>query len=155
MVFFVFAKRRVSKPRHIAGYIGRYLRYPAVTGSCISEFNVETNMVTFWFVDEHKVKRFVTLHAFLFIDRLVRLIADRNLELIHYYGLYSMRISGRLQKVLTVLSCEKVPVVRKKVVVCCSNCGKVMDIAGVSRPDDDGGGGLVYVEGDNDDYANW
>jgi hypothetical protein len=28
-----------------------------------------------------------------------------------------------------------------------------MDIAGVTRPDD--GGGLVYVEEDNDDYANW
>jgi hypothetical protein len=38
-------------------------------------------------------------------------------------------------------------------VVCCSNCGKVMDLAGVTRPDD-GGGGLVYVEGD-DDYAGW
>jgi hypothetical protein len=67
--------------------------------------------------------------------------------------LYSRRTTGKLQKVLTVLSCEKVPVKSKRVVVCCPNCGHAMDLAGVSGPDE--GGGLVYVEGDTDDYANW
>jgi hypothetical protein len=84
---------------------------------------VGTNVVTYWYVDEHKVKQFVTFHAFLFIDRLVRLIADKNLKLIWYYGLYSGRTTGKLQKVLTALSCEKVSVKSKRVVVCCSNCG--------------------------------
>jgi hypothetical protein len=28
--FYVYAKRRVSKPRQIAGYIGRYLRHLAI-----------------------------------------------------------------------------------------------------------------------------
>jgi hypothetical protein len=111
-------------------------------------------MVTFWFVDENKVKQFITLHAFEFIERLVRLIPDKNLKLIRYYGLYSRRTSSKLQKVLTPLSREKVPVKSKRKVICCPNCGKVMDIAGVTRPDD-GGGGLVYVEGDDDDYAGW
>jgi hypothetical protein len=46
-----------------------------------------------------------------------------------------------------------VSIVRKRVVVCCSSCGKVMDLVDVTRPDD--GGGLVYVEGDDDDYAGW
>jgi hypothetical protein len=90
---------------------------------CISDFNVGTNVVTYWFVDENKVKQFVTLHVFEFIDRLVRLIADKNLKLICYYGLYSGRTTGKFQKVLTVFSCEKVPVKSKRVVVCCSNCG--------------------------------
>jgi hypothetical protein len=31
--FYVYAKRRVSKPRYIAGYIGRYLRRPAIAES--------------------------------------------------------------------------------------------------------------------------
>ncbi|MDR2699668.1 MAG: transposase [Nitrososphaerota archaeon] len=31
--FYVYAKRRVSKPRQIAGYIGRYLRHPAIAES--------------------------------------------------------------------------------------------------------------------------
>jgi hypothetical protein len=47
-----------------------------------------------------------------------------------------------LQKVLTPLSRENVPVKFKGVVVCCSNCGKSMDLTGVTRLD--GGGGLVY-----------
>ena len=115
--FYVYAKRRVSKPRHIAGYVGRYLRYPAIAESRISDFDVETNMVTYWFVDENKVKRFVTLHAFEFIDRLVKLIPDKNLKLIRYYGLYSRRSVGRLQKVFTSLSCEKVSVKSKREVV--------------------------------------
>jgi|GEM_PF-1865759 len=45
-------------------------------------------------------------------------------------------------KVLTCLSREKVPVKFKRVVVCCPNCGKSMDLTGVTRLD--GGGGLVY-----------
>jgi len=40
---------------------------------------VETNMVMFWFVDEYKVKWFVSLSAFEFIGRLVGLISDKNL----------------------------------------------------------------------------
>jgi hypothetical protein len=140
--FYVFAKRRVSKPRLIAGYVGCYLRHLAIAESCISEFNVETNMVTFWFVDEKKVKQFVTLPALEFIGRLVSLIPEKNLKLIRYYGLYSRRTMGVLQKVLTPLSREKVSVRFKGVVVCCSNCGKGMDLTGVSRLDGDGG--LVY-----------
>ena len=92
--FYVYAKRRVSKPRLIVGYVGRYLCHLAILESRISEFNVETNMVTFWFVDEYKVKWFVTLSALEFIGRLVKLISEENLELICYYGLYSRRTLG-------------------------------------------------------------
>jgi len=152
--FYVYAKRRVSKPRLIAGYIGRYLRHPAIAESRISEFNVETNMVTYWYVDEHDVKQFITLHALEFIGRLVKLIPDKNLKLIRYYGLYSRRTVGRLQKVLTCLSREKVPVKFKRVVVCCPNCGKSMDLTGVTRLDGDGG--LVYSAwGDSGDDDCW
>jgi hypothetical protein len=97
--FSVYAKRRVSKPCLIASYIGRYLRHPAIAESRISEFNVETNMVTYWYADENKVKQFVTLPALEFIGRLVRLIPDKNFKLIRYYGLYSRRTLGVLQKV--------------------------------------------------------
>jgi len=116
--FYVYAKRRVSKPRQIAGYIGRYLRHPAVAECRISDFNVETNMVTYWYMDENRVKQFVSLHAFEFIDRLVRLIPDKNLKLIRYYGLYSRRTSARLQKMLTSLSREKVSVKPKRRLFC-------------------------------------
>ena len=105
-------------------------------------------------MDENKVKQFVTLYAFEFIDRLVKLVPDKNLKLICYYGLYSRRTSAKLQNVFTSLGCEKVSVKSKCEVVCCSSCGCVMDFVGVTRPD--GGGGLVYGEWDDDfDYANW
>ncbi|MDR2700257.1 MAG: transposase [Nitrososphaerota archaeon] len=79
----------------MAGYVGRYLRRPVITESRISEFDVESNMVTYWFVDENHVKRFVILHVFEFIECLVRFISDKNLRLIRYYGLYSRRTVGK------------------------------------------------------------
>lgn len=134
--FYIYAKRRVKKPRRIAQYIGRYLRHPAIAESRISDFNVETNMVTYWY-EEDGTKKYVTLHALEFIDRLVRLIPDKNLKLIRYYGLYSRRTSAKLQKVLTPLSREKVVVVRKKEVVKCPKCGQIMDLVGATRPYED------------------
>ena len=54
-------------------------------------------------------------------------------------------------KVFTCLSREKVSVAFKRVVVCCSNCGKSMGLVGVTRFV--GVGGLVYSAwgGDGDD----
>ena len=53
-----------------------------------------------------------------------------------------------------MISYEKVSVKSKREVVLCSNCGgHAMDLVGVTRPD--GGGGLVYDEWDDGDYANW
>lgn len=130
--FYVYAKRRVTKPKRIAGYIGRYLRHPAIAESRISEFDVETNMVTYWY-EEKGERRFVTVPALEFIDRLVRLIPDKNLKLIRYYGLYSRRTKGVLQKVLTPLSREKVVVARRKEEVKCSRCGQIMVIEKVYR----------------------
>jgi adenylate kinase family enzyme/ribosomal protein S27E len=134
--FYVYAKRRVSKPKHIARYIGRYLRHPAIAESRISEFNVETNMVTFWY-EEKGEKKFVTLSALEFIDRLVRLIPDKNLKLIRYYGLYSRRTSAKLQKMLTPLSREKPSIQPKKEVVKCPKCGQTMELVGATRPNAD------------------
>ena len=133
--------------------LGDSLRHPAIAESRISEFNVETNMVTYWFVDEHKVKQFVTLPALEFIGRLVRLIPEKNLKLIRYYGLYFRRTMGSLQKVLTSLSREKVFVRFKGVVVCCPNCGKGMGLTGVTRLDGDGG--LVYEAWSGGDDDCW
>jgi len=82
--FYVYAKRRVGKPRNVAWYIGRYLRHPAIAESRISDFNVETNMVTYWYRDQDGEKKYVTLSALEFIDRLVKRIPDKNLKLIRY-----------------------------------------------------------------------
>jgi ssDNA-binding Zn-finger/Zn-ribbon topoisomerase 1 len=131
--FYIYAKRRVSKPRSIARYIGRYLRHPAIAESRILDFNPETNMVSFWYrVDGEK--KTVTMSALEFIEHLVRLIPDKNLKLIRYYGLYSRRTSAKLQKMLTPLSREKPAVLPKREVVSCPKCGSAMNLMGATRP---------------------
>ena len=135
MGFYVYAKRRVSSPRGIARYVARYVRHPAIAESRISEFNMLLNTVTFWYNDsDNGGRRCVTFGALEFIGKLVRLVPDRNLKLIRYYGLYSRRTKGVLQKILTSLSREKRCVVRKKEVIKCLLCGGVMDFVGVTRP---------------------
>ena len=54
------------------------LRHSAIVESCISGFNVETNLVTYWFVGESGVKRFVILSVLEFVECLVKLILDKN-----------------------------------------------------------------------------
>jgi hypothetical protein len=133
--FYVFAKRRVTTPKGIARYVARYVRHPAIAESRLSEFNRLLNTVTFWYRDEDGgLRRSVTFGALEFIGKLVRLIPDRNLKLIRYYGLYSRRTKGKLQKMLTPLSSEKCRVVRKKEVIKCPKCGQIMDFVGVTRP---------------------
>jgi len=90
-------------------------------------------MVTFWYrVDGEK--KTVTMLALEFIDHLVRLIPDKNLKLIRYYGLYSRRTMGKLQKMLTPLSREKPRVLPRKEVVKCRRCGQPMELLGATRP---------------------
>jgi hypothetical protein len=72
----------VSKSRKVAAYMGRYLCHLAILGSCISVFDVEINVVFFWFVDGCEVERFVMLCVFEFIECLVRFIVDKNLKFI-------------------------------------------------------------------------
>lgn len=69
-----------------------------------------------------------------FIDRLVRLIPNKNLKWIRYYDLYSIRTSAKLQKMLTPLIREKHVVARKKEVVKRPKCGQIMNIVGANRP---------------------
>jgi len=131
--FYIYAKRRVTKPRKIARYIGRYLRHPAIAESRIADFNPETNMVTFWYELDGE-KKTVTMSALEFIDHLVRLIPDKNMKLIRYYGLYSRRTRGKLQKMLTPLSREKLRTQPRKEVVKCPRCGQTMKLLKATRP---------------------
>jgi hypothetical protein len=69
----------VKKPRRIADYIGRYLRHPAIAESRISDFNVETNMVTYHY-EEDATRNFDWL-ALESIDGLADLFPEKNREL--------------------------------------------------------------------------
>jgi hypothetical protein len=74
------------------------------------------------------------MSALEFIGHLVKLIPDKNLKLIRYYGLYSRRIRSKLQKFLTPLSREKPKLQPRKELVKCPKCGSIMKLIGVTRP---------------------
>ena len=131
--FYIYAKRRVTKPRKIARYVGRYLRHPAIAESRITGFNSETDTVAFWYQLDGAVKT-VTMSALEFIGHLVKLIPDKNLKLIRYYGLYARRTRNNLQKFLTPLSREKPKLQPRKELVKCPKCGSTMKLIGVTRP---------------------
>jgi len=130
--FYIYAKQRVTNPKKTARYIGRYVRHPAIAESRITEFNPETNTVTFWY-QRNGAKHTVTMPALEFIDRLVKLIPDKNMKLIRYYGLYSRRTMGKLQKILTPLSRQKPKNKPRKEPIKCPECGTPMELIGVTR----------------------
>lgn len=130
--FYIYAKQRVTNPRKTARYIGRYVRHPAIAESRITEFNPETNTVTFWYWRDG-TKKTVTISAQEFIDRLVQLIPDKNMKLIRYYGLYARRTRNKLQKILTPLSRQK-PKKPPKKSVKCPKCGSTMHLIAITKP---------------------
>lgn len=137
--FYVEAKRRVagSKRRDVARYIGRYIRHPAIAESRIISFVTEANTVTFWYKageGRNRVVKQITMSAMEFIGRLVKLIPDKHLKLVRYYGLYARRTRSMLQKFLTPLSREETPPKRRKEAVICPKCGIPMELIGVTRP---------------------
>lgn len=130
--FYIYAKRRVTKAKKIVRYIGRYIRHPAIAESRISEFNPEANTVTFLY-QRNRIVEMVAMPAIEFIDKLVKLIPDKNLKLIRYYGLYARRTRSRIQKILTPLSREKPKPQPRKEPVKCPKCGTPMELIGVTR----------------------
>jgi len=137
--FYVKAKRRVagSKSRDVARYVGRYIRHPAIAESRIISFDTKANKVTFWYKHGDEGSRMVEeveMPAMEFIGRLVKLIPDKNLKLIRYYGLYARRTRNRIQKILTPLSREKPKPQPRKEPVKCPKCGTPMELIAITRP---------------------
>lgn len=81
------------------GYIGRYMRRPAMALSRILEYNGEK--VTFKYFDktEQKEKQ-ETISVEEFISRIIRHIPDEQFKTIRYYGIYSRRGKGLADKLM-------------------------------------------------------
>jgi len=131
--FYIYAKRRVTNAWKTARYIGRYIRHPAIAESRITMLNPETNTVTYWYQRNGTIET-VTIPALEFIHRLVKLIPDRNLKLIRYYGLYARRTRSKLQKTLTPLSRDASKPKPRKEPVKCPKCGTPMELIEITRP---------------------
>jgi hypothetical protein len=131
--FYIYAKRRVTKARKVARYIGRYLRHPAIAESRMINLDRKTETVTFWY-QRDDVKQTVTLPILEFIHKLVRLIPDKHLKLVRYYGLYARRTRNKLQKILTPLSKETPTIQPNKPPILCPRCGSPMKLISITLP---------------------
>lgn len=89
------------------GYIGRYIRRPAIALRRILAY--DGKFVTFKYFDKtEKKEKTETIAVMEFIARIIRHIPDRNFKTIRYYGLYSRKNKAKVDKILKIKS-NKVP----------------------------------------------
>lgn len=86
---------RISHPRLIARYLGRYVRHPAIANSRIDWFNKEESTVGFHYDDHKKRRHDVTMGTDEFIIALVQHIPPPQFKMIRYYGAYARRTKAK------------------------------------------------------------
>lgn len=98
--FYVHAPKQRGSMKEQLGYIGRYIRRPAIAIHRIKEYDGE--YVVFSYIDktdgEEKTEK-ITVEEF--ITRLTRHIPDENFKTIRYYGVYSRRIKALCKTMVT------------------------------------------------------
>ncbi|MGU4650863.1 transposase, partial [Escherichia coli] len=98
--FYVHAPKQKGNVKKQLGYIGRYIRRPAIALNRIKEYDGQ--YVEFSYVDKadgkEKTER-ITVEEF--ISRIIRHIPDENFKTIRYYGIYSRRIKSLCKKIVT------------------------------------------------------
>jgi len=98
--FYVHAPKQKGDVKRQLGYIGRYMRRPAIAVSRIVAYDGET--VTFRYRDKHDgEEKTETITVEELIGRLIRHIPDENFKTIRYYGVYSRRIKGLCKKMVS------------------------------------------------------
>ena len=95
------APKQKGNVKEQLGYIGRYIRRPAIAIHRIKEY--DGKYVVFSYVDKtdgkEKTER-ITVEEF--ISRFIRHIPDENFKTIRYYGVYSRRIKSLCKKIVTL-----------------------------------------------------
>jgi len=98
--FYVHAPKQKGNVKRQLGYIGRYMRRPAVAVSRIEAYDGER--VTFRYRDKNDgEEKTETISVEEFIGRLIRHIPDENFKTIRYYGVYSRRIKSLCKKLVS------------------------------------------------------
>jgi hypothetical protein len=98
--FYVHAPKQKGSVKEQLGYIGRYMRRPAIALHRIKEY--DGDYVVFSYTDkadgEEKTER-VTVEEF--IARLIRHIPDEQFKTIRHYGVYSRRLKKLCRQMVT------------------------------------------------------
>jgi hypothetical protein len=98
--FYVYAPKQKGNVKQQLGYIGRYIRRPAIAVSRIEAYDGERVTFRYWDKTEEMDKT-ETVTVEEFIGRLIRHIPDENFKTIRYYGVYSRRIKGLCKKLVS------------------------------------------------------
>ena len=99
--------RRKGGIKQQVGYIGRYMRRPAIALRRILSY--DGKMVSFKYFDKtEKKEKIETITVMEFIARIIRHIPEKNFKTIRYYGLYSRKNKGEIDKILKIKK-NKIP----------------------------------------------
>ena len=91
--FYVYAPKQKGNVKVQIGYIGRYIRRPAIALHRIENYDGQN--VTFRYHDKKDgQEKLETITVEEFIKRLIVHIPDEQFKTIRYYGIYSRRIKG-------------------------------------------------------------
>ena len=99
--FYVYAPKQKGNVKVQLGYIGRYIRRPAIALHRIEEYDGQ--YVTYRYHDKkdgQEKRETITVEEF--ITRIIVHIPDEQFKTIRYYGVYSRRIKARCKKLISV-----------------------------------------------------
>ena len=98
--FYVHAPKQKGNVKEQLGYIGRYMKRPAIALKRIKEYDGE--FVVFSYHDKSSgEERTEKITVEEFITRVIRHIPDENFKTIRYYGVYARRIKNVCKKLVT------------------------------------------------------
>jgi hypothetical protein len=100
--FYVWVHKdgRISHPKVIAKYLGRYVRHPAIANSRIDLFDKQLLRVGFHYFDHANIRHDILMKSDDFISALIGHIPPKQFKLIRYYGAYSRRSKRKFKSYL-------------------------------------------------------
>jgi hypothetical protein len=99
--FYIHAPQKRGNVKEQLGYIGRYIRRPAIALHRIEEY--DGHYVTFKYVDKTDGgEKRETISVEEFISRIIRHIPDEQFKTIRHYGIYSRRLKKASKKMISI-----------------------------------------------------
>jgi len=98
--FYVWVHKdgRITHPRQIARYLGRYVRHPVIANSRIDFFDQTKMLVGFHYEDHNKIRHDVVMVADDFITALISHIPPPQFKMIRYYGAYARTMRKKFKQ---------------------------------------------------------
>lgn len=135
--FYVRAKDTITNKKGMIKYISRYVRHPAIAESRVESY--DGDWVTFWYLDDEKVKQYVTMSVEEFISAVIGHIPDKQFKTVRHYGIYARNRRRFFKKLLGVVSIVQQKLFKGSWLWApnCPKCGAKMEFvfsSGMDRP---------------------